>query len=326
MTAKLTNLTQVAVQAETVEGTDPGSWSGASHCFPAGNVQFTPGVAMFQRSTRTSTFGRYKDVPGSKMGTLTFETDAYGLDTTNVAQVWLKLLVGCALSENSGGNMFIYTPTATWDPNAASTTAYASLTLQAYVDGRLRSIKGARGNAVLVLNSGQPCVIRWTFSGVLIAPSDTAFLTSPADPTSAKSPPIFAGASFSLGGLSATEALVSSLEIDLGNTLTMRDDANATMGYRSCAIVDQDPRLRFDPEDVSISEHDFYSVWAAATTGVLSITLGSGTNRIVIDAPAVQYLDVQDGDRNGLFIKNIGAKLCRSSGNDAISITVGPSS
>lgn len=325
MTAKITGLTQVAVQTEATEGTDPGSWSG-SHCFPAGNVQFNYGVAMFQRSTRTTNFGRYADVPGSKMGTLTFETDAYGLDTTNVGEVWLKLLMACALSENSSGNMFIYTPTATWNPNTASSTAYTSVTLQAYVDGRLRSIKGARGNAVLSMVSGQPCVIRWTFSGVLIAPSDTAFLTSPADPTSAKSPPIFAGAAFSLGGLSASEALVSSLEIDLGNVLTMRDDANATAGYRSCAIVDQDPRLRFDPEDVTISEHDFYAIWAAATTAALSITLGSGTNRIVITAPAVQYLDVQDGDRNGLFIKNVGAKLCRSSGNDAISITVGPSS
>lgn len=325
MTAKLSNLTQIAVQTEATEGTDPGSFAG-THVFPAGNIAFNYGVAMFQRSTRTTNFGRYADVPGSKMGTLTFETELYGLDTTNVGEVWLKLLMACALSENSSGNMFIYTPTATWNPNTASSTAYTSVTLQAFVDGRMRSIKGARGNLVISMVAGQPALARWTFSGVLVAPSDTAFLTSPADPTSAKSPPIFAGAAFSVGGLSASEALVSSLEIDLGNTLTMRDDANAAMGYRSCAIVDQDPRMRFDPEDVITTDHDFYAIWAAATTGALSVTLGSSTNRIVITAPAVQYLDVQDGDRNGLFIKNIGAKLCRSSGNDAISITVGPSS
>lgn len=326
MTAKLSNLTQVAVQAESgsgAEGTDPGSWTG-SHVIPAGNVQFQYGVSMFDRSVRSTTFSKYKSVPGKRMGTLSFETELYGLDASDTALPWLTLLPALGLSENAGGNNFIYTPTATWNPLSASATVYSSLSMRANVDGRLRTITGARGNAVISFNAGQPAVVRWTFQGVLAAPSDTAFLSSASDPTAAKSPPIFSGATMSVGGLDAAELLVSSCEIDFGNVLTMRDDANASTGYRSCAIVDRNPVFRFDPEDVTLTEHDFYAVWAAATTGALSITLGSSNNKVIIAAPAVQYMDVQDGDRNGLFIKNVGAKLCRSSGNDEITITVGP--
>jgi hypothetical protein len=127
----------------------------------------------------------------------------------------------------------------------------------------------------------------------------------------------------SLGGLSASEAIIETFELDCGNTTTMRPDVNASTGYRSCAITNREARFKFDPEATTTTEHDFYAIWKAATTAALSLTVGSSNNKITITAPAVQYEDLVESDRGGILVYQMDCGLKRSSGDDEYKITLG---
>lgn len=306
--------------AETTEGT---AVTLVASKFAVRGAAFKEGIEMHQRATRRQSFSKFQSVPGSRMGTLTFEVDLYGQPTDGTAPDWAHLLRSCGLAATTAAtNKTVYTVSS-----SGTFATIPSLTMGLYVDGSLRKIAGARGNATIKGKAGKPLMAAFEFRGVLADYSDTAILT-PAYEANFNTPPILAGASFSLGGLSTTEAVVDTFEIALNNVLTMRSDANSAAGYLSCAITDRNPTFNVDPEVVAASAHDFFDVWRDQTTGALALTVsesGDTANVIAISAPAVQYEDSTWGDRGGISIRQMQCALRGSSsaGDDELVISLG---
>ena len=77
---------------------------------------------------------------------------------------------------------------------------------------------------------------------------------------------------------------------------------------------------------VGDGSEDPYTIWEANTERALAIELGGSSangNRVVIDAPKLQIVNPQEGDRNGIQTDDIEFQLNASAaaGDDELTLT-----
>lgn len=314
----------VAAKLETVEGT-PVATLAADAMFQARNIKIEPGIEMFERNVRRGTFSKFPSIPGKRMGSISFEIDLYGTPSAGVAPAWAILLKIAGFKEAASGNALTYTTSSVWNPSDLSTSDHKCATMGVYEDGWWQRLYGVRGAFNIVGEAAKPLALTFNGMGVIDDVADVAML----DPTYdafAKVPPKFAGVGLSIGGLSASEAIFSRIEIESGNVVAMQVDANAEPGYRSAYIGDRSPTFKINPNALLIAQgHDFWATWKAGTTAVLACVVGTTLNKVSFGAPALQYQNVQPGERDDLRTREIEAKLCGSSdhGDDEFVITLG---
>ena len=77
-----------------------------------------------------------------------------------------------------------------------------------------------------------------------------------------------------------------------------------------------------DAQSNLVTDNDIYGLWRAGTTAALTLSAGATNNAFAITAPVLQYMAPKNGDRDGLVLDEINAKLCESAGDDEIVITV----
>jgi hypothetical protein len=143
--------------------------------------------------------------------------------------------------------------------------------------------------------AGQVVMCDWTFTGKYIAPTTTANLT-PALPTGIG--PRFAGATLTIGGGSV---VIPELTITANNTVIYREsggESGDSTGYLAAHITDRRIVVAIPPE--ADTTKDWYADWVAGTTAALSLSVG-GSGAISVTAPALQPINVQPADRNGLI-------------------------
>lgn len=326
----LMRLQQLAAKLETTEGTAI-SLANTDANFLARNIGFEEDIEQFERDLLSPSFDRFASVGGAQMGQLSFEIDLYGGVNGTTAPHWDLFLKACGLKV-TGSGPFVYTVSSVWDPNTMGSSDHKSLTIEALIDGQVRTIRGARGNAVFVLGpKGRPGYIRFTFIGVLVDTADKAFYTSVSYPANSKTPPQFRGATVSLTGagagttLAASEAKLAELSIDLGNQLSLVEDQGVAEGYRSCAIVDRFPKMNFDPQALTVAQgFDFFGQWKSDALMALAVAWGTATpNKFTIAAPAVKFRKLGWGDRNSIVTRVCEGELVRSAdaGDDCFVFT-----
>lgn len=325
--AKLIQLSEIAFKKETTttEGT-PQTLSNANCVMPVYDITYKPNIEFYRRSTRSNYFSRFPGVAGKRMASIGFKFDLIGNTAAHVAPAWATLANSAGIISTAATNQMLLTPASRWNPlDLSSNNDFDCLTMGFYTDGRYREITGARPSSFkIVAEAGKPLRGEVEFIGAAANdPSTVALLTGMTWETGTSAPPIFMSASLSLGTLAAAEALVSTFTLDFGLTTAMRDDANSATGYRSAMVTDRKPTFAFDPEMTTISEHDFYAILKAGTTAALALAIGASDNKIAISAPAVQYVDMSEGERNGILTAEMTCDLCRSSGNDEFTITLG---
>lgn len=310
----LNEISLIAAKVETTEGTAI-SLANTDAAFWARNVTFTPGQESFERNPRSVYLGHVASLPGKRMATLTFDVDLYGQGTS--APGYAALMQGCGLVGSAGVSTYTYTASST-------TSNHKSLTIGCYVNGRLIKMIGARGTVKIAATAGQPNVASFSFQGALVAPSDTSILSQPTYDANSITPPAFMGAALSFGGLSATEALIHNYELDLGNVLTMRTDANSSSGYRSCAITGRLPAFSITLEMPSVSEFGLQAAVEAGTLAQLTFTCGSSTSAFGITLPKLQIINyTEDIAENAMHLTTLTCAPRMNSGDDEISIVLG---
>jgi len=171
-----------------------------------------------------------------------------------------------------------------------------SLTQGSYEDGVRKLLKGCRGKVKFGFKSGEPVFMDFEFQGVEAGVTDTAFLSNVTYETT--KPPAFLSALFSVDAYSAK---IGEMDIDVGNTLAVRDDVNDARGILSFAITGREVTGSFNPEIVSCSTHDFHSKWFSGAEMVVDFIVGSvAGNKFRFYIPKAQYTKVEDEDRDGL--------------------------
>lgn len=185
-----------------------------------------------------------------------------------------------------------------------------SLTIARYLNGTRQLLYGARGNLKITAEVGQPAFMDFNYLGVYDATTDTAILAPTYETTI---PPVFMNVGFSVQALAA---VFSKFSLDMKNTLTPRESANATKGALSVFIGNRNPNASVDPEMTLVADHDFFGKLASGATGRAAFKLGTTAgNTIWVAMPLTQYEKVGDGDRGGIYTADIDLGLKSASVN-----------
>lgn len=296
------------VLAAKIEGT-PGtaeSLSASDAAFNVFNATMQPNITQEEREGQ-SAFSPLPSIPGARAGTCTFAIELTGGGST---PAWAStFLPACGLKETTG----TFAPLSEGPGSNIKT-----ITIGLYENGLKKTLRGAMGTAVFMFTAGQRVMIEFTFTGIYDAVADVSIL-APTYPTA--TPLRFVSADLSLGSYTP---IIREMRLDLGNTVVLREDANDPSGYISAIVTGRKIVGTMDPESKLVATEDSYGKWLSMTERAMSINLGSTGNMVDIDAPKLQFTNLQEGDRDGIQIDTISFQLNRSAsgGDDELTIAM----
>lgn len=275
----------LAAKVETVIGTAE-SLTAADAAMNVFNPMIQATIEMEEREGQGS-FNYLTSVPAGRIGTATFRTYWEWDGTATLPKSAELFLPACGWVKTGS----VFTPRS-----EAPGTNVKTLTMACYVDGVLKQIAGAVGKFTLTLPTGKTAYFDWEFQGVLLdAPTDLAML-APTYPT--VKPLRFAGG---FAKWNAVNLCVSSVVIDSGNEIVMRECPTTDAGYISGIITNRKPKITADPEAVSVAAQDRWGAWLAQTEYALALDMaGPSGSTVSIDVPKAQILNIQEADRGKL--------------------------
>jgi hypothetical protein len=164
-----------------------------------------------------------------------------------------------------------------------------------HADGIRHKALGCIGDASLGINVGQIPTITFNLSSLYATPTDVAL---PSPDTLDLTPPVAHNIGLTVGSYSPVA--VNALTLGLNNTVSRRDDVNASEGISSYAITDRRPQGSLDPEVDTLANFDPFTAWENASSAAVSAAVGNVSgNRVGLYVPKALYQRVQYQDRNG---------------------------
>lgn len=297
---------QLAAKAEGTEGT--AETLTAAEAILASEIKFDPDINMEELNLQSSSLSPFPAVAGGRLAKMSFKCELKGSGAAGTAPEIGPLIKACGYGETIVG-----ATSATYLPASSSID---SITIAKYIDGKRYLMAGARGNFEIALNAGKPGIIKFDFLGTALADTDAALLSGISYDSTRAQP--FQSASFTLDSYAA---IVEAITIASGNTLSLRESANAAQGYLSTIIAKRLATMKLNPEDVLVATKDFMATWEAGSQVAFTATLGATAGNILtITEPKVQYNKLGQGTRNGIAITEIDAVLRRNSGDDELSL------
>lgn len=303
----LTNLTQLALALEAVEGV--AEVLDAGDVILVNNVKFTPDVKVNERNPVTSDMSPWAGTPGLRSAKISFEVEAMGAAAAGTAPHYANAVTACGQ---------LVTAVALTSITCTPASTGLSATLGVYQNGKLKKIWGARGTMRLVLEAGKPGILFFEFTGADYSITDTPMLAGVVYPTII--PPSFQNATLTID---AFAAIITRVEVEWGGTVTLRQSAAADSGHLSARITRRRPTIKFDPEDELNATADFYGDWKAGSLLAFSAAWGSDAgNTFLLTADLVQYQTLQDGEREGIATVDIVGLCTRTAGDDETSLVI----
>ncbi|MCK9603570.1 MAG: hypothetical protein M0R66_04345 [Candidatus Omnitrophica bacterium] len=266
------------------------------------------------------TTGATTEVGETVKGTKGGSPDAYGvilagsgLATGSAQTLYIEPIIGTfvdamVVTGQTNGD------TATLAADAAPKDNW-TLSVAEVLDGMAIKVRGCRGNAKIVLSAGQPSQIQFELKGMSEGEIDMVSLTGGTKDPGA--PLRFHLAEFSVDGIPfRTEAL----EIDLGNAVNIRTDANEEEGGVSHIVADRDAKGTMTPEMVPPGTYSWRDRIKESTLVAISTYLGVGLagigltghdlgSNVWIEIPSAQVLTRPLESREGILVGNIGFAL-----------------
>lgn len=294
----LKRIRTLAAKVEATPGTAE-SLTASEGVFNAYDVMIQPSIAMTDREGSGS-FNYLTSITEGQTATVTFRTDIPWDGTSSEPTVFSVLMPACGWTET----------TNVWKPRSeAPGTNVKTLTLGVYVDGLLKTIKGAVGTWVMTLPTGRFVTIEWTFTGVYVEPTAVAIIT-PTYPTT--NPLKFTSAAACT--FNSVAMAVEQITIDAGNEITMLEDPTQDSGFSYGVITNRRPTINANPESVLVASQNRHNIWTTFTPYVIQITLdGPTTATLGITAPKAQIINLQEADRNRIVTDEIEF-LCTKNG------------
>lgn len=299
----------VGAKVEAVEGTAE-TLVAADFDIEAENIAIGPDLPFFPKEAVSPSLSKFIGTSGGpRLNRITFETEIRGSGTNTTPPSWGVLLRGCGLGETIGVSEVDYDPVS---------TGWETLTLAVNIDGVEFKIHGAMGTFRLTEISGEPGKIAWEFLGVYNEPTDVALPVVPSyDDQIAEA---FVNATATLGG---TAFLFKTLEVDIANVLTPREQPSALHGVFSVRITDRAPTFSIDPEMDVVATENFFNDLTTNVEQALQVIHGlTAGNIFELNAPAAQYEGLEPVDRDGILVLNASGRLNRNlaAGDDEMNI------
>lgn len=308
----------LAVKIETTYGTDP--ILAATDIIFIQNVTFKVQQEQFRDQRIAGLLAELPDVPGARWAQITGEAIVRGAGVAYSATIKPEvdaLLRAAGLA--AAGSFVVSAEKWTYTPQSGSTigeSVTAALFAENAPQGKLL---GAFATFRLQHRVGQPLIMPFTLSGMYVAPADVALITA-TPPTVI--PPVFKSGAVTVD---AVTHRISSLDFDLGNVVNPIQSANDVQAVAGFLIADRRIGMTLDPEQVTVATYDWHGKRDAPPNGgqgaAASWQVGTVQyNRIKLSAPRLQVVDIAEGNRGGLRIFNITAKLNAQAGGDEVSI------
>lgn len=189
-----------------------------------------------------------------------------------------------------------------------STSAVPAFTGAVMHDGKQIKIFGSRGDgSIEVGGTGQIGYLNFTLSGAAVQPVDAALFTGVSVP--AVIPETFLNAALTAGG---NALCVDAFTMALGNTVAKRTCSNKATGIASYRITARQPRITIEPEQELESVVAFFAKFAAGTLFDFYAQIGTSVGkRTIIVAPRAQYVELGQGDREGISTHSAQLALTR---------------
>jgi len=289
--------------------------------FQAFDAEIQATVESIDRQSQGS-FGYLPATVGLQSGTCTFRLELIG-DGLGGIPAWGSIfLPACGWMRTTAPNQ-VFKP-KTLVPSAPGDDLVSTISIGVYVDGTLKLLRGCMGSFVINMEAGKPASISFTFMGAYSAESplgltDTTLVT----PTYGTAMPYrFANTSMSVGGMSPC---VQSLTIDSGNEVTLlpcQTNVDGS-GYKGGFIGNRRPTITMNPEAELVATDTFMADLQGSTQRAFQVVLTDAAGSVTIDAPKVQPISLQHGDRDGLVTDEV-TFLCGKSvpaGDDELTIT-----
>jgi len=225
----------------------------------------------------------------------TFSVELAGSGTAGTAPQYGKALKACGLAET-----IVASTSVTYDPVSSG---FESVTIHYMIDGVRHQMRGCRGNVALTANVGEIPTLDFSFTGIYVAPDDSAILT----PTYANQddPLVFKNDNVTGFQLLSYAGALQSFSFDLGNTTVYRELVG---GSKEVLITDRAANGSVSIEAVTMATKDYFAsaVDDDAALGNLQFTHGTTAGNIVqFTSSKVDIGDVAYGDSDGIAMLEI---------------------
>jgi hypothetical protein len=187
--------------------------------------------------------------------------------------------------------------TVTYDFNDA---ADSGLSIYTEVDGKKFATVGAVAEAFTFgASAGEFVIGDATYVGIHSAITEVE-LEAATYPTAL--PPVFKSASFTIGSFTP---VIRSFELDLGLTIALRGDGNATNAHAGYRIIRRQPRVRVVLEVDSLTNYNPWDDKNSSTQRTINFTIGATQyNQFSIDIDDARVMEVTPQD-DGLSLLEV---------------------
>ena len=286
----LTRRKVFAAKIETTAGTAE-TITSAEGVYNALDFDIQPNIAMTRREGQGG-FNYLAGIPEGMMGTCKLKHEMH-YDGTTIPTWASVLLPACGWVDTAG----TFSPVSEGPGSNVKT-----LTLAHYKDGKRTLLSGAMGTFRMVFPTGKVAYIEFTFTGKYSTNETDTALIAPTYPTTL--PMRFAQGALTWNSVALC---TSSVEVDAGNSVVMRECVNATdrSGYVSAIVTDRAPVITADPESVLVATQDRDAHWLSSLPYAMVIQLGTAGGAVTVNAPKAQLENKQQGDRNKMAVDTL---------------------
>lgn len=308
--AKLMRNVVLAVKEETTPGVDIVPTSLANSIL-AKVSDPQPVVAEFQdRDFARPYMGSSGKVQVSVHSEITVEFELAGSAAAGTVPGYAALLKACATGET-----VVASTSVTYKP---ITNSQKTVSIYYWLDGLLHKMVGCMGDATVSLNARSIPMVSIKFTGFY---STTTDATLPTDSvyTAFQAPQAvnkINTTAFTLHGISTP---FDSFSISFGNQVVYQN----MPVLEQILISDRKSSGNISIPMTSVATKAWHDTVKNGTLAALSMTHGVGAGKIItITAPAVQLINPQYADKDGVVMLNMGLDFQPSAGNDEFSIAL----
>jgi hypothetical protein len=306
----------VAVKREAVEGTYLAPDPALDVKLISQDVIFKTEPTLIERNFIGPSFARKESIVSNRLARITFKTEVVGSGAAGTEPTWSQLITACGFKvTTSAGVSNTYDPVNPLALSYDSTGANGnvSLSIAVFEDGVIKRARGCRGTVRLTGEAGGFAYLEWEFLGIFVSAGDVAYPTlSTGFDSSTATIPRVENASFTFQGEAATDVIIKTFTIDIGNNITPRYDVSQSDGILAIIVNDRAVTGSIDPEQTLAAIFDPVTKLYSALVGAFNLTIGTTAgNRLVVTAPAAkcQITDVDESDRDNLMVNNLSLQF-----------------
>ena len=228
----------------------------------------------------------------------------------------VPLLTADAASETDVG--FAYAPLSTNVLGGANSSSLSMRLVYDVTSGAYIEAVGCRGSVEFAMTNGDRVLMNFTFTGRMSNYTATGTSNDAPQIAATTVPPAFVGVSLGIQDTSYaansaadyTGSIFSTMNINLGNEMAVRESSSAASGYDVAYITGRTPTATFNPDAVLEATFPFWDQFLAGDVTRAKLTVGATAgNKFMMKMPAMQFTGIADGNRDEVFVYDSSTNL-----------------